>query len=808
MLWLEIRSCGRRENTPKESGKPVLRYLTGRGEQTNEARASCLKGRARPHESRFDALESTTIRDCHPTQFQPSGTPGISFSISPSQHRPFHLSRYRRQQICPLLCRIKRTFPFASPLMSSPPRFFRDSSPAGAPGRKRSQFTYRHLSQLASSSSTCPLRVIGHIDLDCFYAQVEMVRLGIPEDKPLAVQQWYLASASHIIWTVELMSVSRQGLIAVNYPARAFGIGRHCTVTEARQLCPDLIAQHVATWREGDENFAYRPDAAEHIATDKVSLDPYRLECRRILAVIKDHLPPHLQKVEKASIDEVFVDLSAHVYEILLERFPELASAAPYDDPSEQLPMPPVSALDWQADALVDLDSEKAELDDPDWDDVAIIIGSEIVRNIRAAIKEKLHYTCSAGVARNKLLSKLGSAHKKPNQQTVIRNRAVQHFLSEFKFTKIRNLGGKLGEEISRVFNTELVSELLSVSAEQLKSRLADDTGVWVYNTIRGIDTSEVNPRTQIKSMLSAKSFRPSIDSPEQATKWLRIFAADIFSRLVEEGVLENKRRPKSANLYFRQGAAGGGQTRSRQMPIPQGKPIDEEMLFEIAKTLLGQIAQEGRVWPCSNLSLSIAGFEHGMTGNMGIGAFLVKGPEAQALKVTPRSAFEPGGAGDTVQPPEKRRRTDEGGSDIQRFLTKRETNPKPDAGLGFEVAAPRGGASSRGEHMPGVTVRPSEPTPPSEVDDANHHQAPVAAHVCSRCHAGFTSPEESQEHQDWHFAKDLHEQERVGLALVNREPAAASSSHTGTVRSAAAPPKRAGRPKKTERGQSKLNFG
>ncbi|KAK1830274.1 hypothetical protein QBC39DRAFT_116476 [Podospora conica] len=671
--------------------------------------------------------------------------------------------------------------------MSSLPRFFRESSPAGAPGRKRSQFTYRHLSQLASSSPTCPLRVIGHIDLDCFYAQVEMVRLGIPEDKPLAVQQW-------------------QGLIAVNYPARAFGIGRHCTVTEARQLCPDLIAQHVATWREGDENFAYRPDAAEHIATDKVSLDPYRLECRKILAVIKDHLPPQLQKVEKASIDEVFVDLSANVYEILLERFPELATLPPYDDPAEHLPMPPVSALDWQADALVDLDSEHAELDDPDWDDVAILIGSEIVRNIRAAIKEKLHYTCSAGVAKNKLLSKLGSAYKKPNQQTVIRNRAVQHFLSDFKFTKIRNLGGKLGEEISRVFNTELVSELLSVSVEQLKSRLGDDTGVWVYNTIRGIDTSEVNPRTQIKSMLSAKSFRPSIGSAEQATKWLRIFAADIFSRLVEEGVLENKRRPKSANLHFRQGAAGGGQTRSRQMPIPQGKTIDEDMLFEIAKTLLSQIAQEGRVWPCSNLSLSISGFEDGITGNMGIGAFLVKGPEAQVSNITPRSALEPGGAGDTVQPPEKRRRTDEGG--IQRFFTKKQLNPPPYAGLGSDVAPPRGWGSSGSEHTPGVAVRPSGPAFPSKVDDANHDQAPVAAHICSRCHAGFASPEESQEHQDWHFAKDLHEQERVNLGLVSREPAAASSSHTGTMRSAAAPPKRGGRPKKTERGQSKLKFG
>jgi DNA polymerase eta len=55
---------------------------------------------------------------------------------------------------------------------------------------RRSRFTYRQLAQLATYSTTTPLRVIAHIDLDAFYAQCEMIRLGIPEDKPLAVQQW------------------------------------------------------------------------------------------------------------------------------------------------------------------------------------------------------------------------------------------------------------------------------------------------------------------------------------------------------------------------------------------------------------------------------------------------------------------------------------------------------------------------------------------------------------------------------------------------------------------------------------------
>lgn len=65
---------------------------------------------------------------------------------------------------------------------------FLASSPISAGRRRKSRFTYKHLAQLALSSTTCPLRVIAHIDLDAFYAQCEGVRLGIPEEQPLAVQ--------------------------------------------------------------------------------------------------------------------------------------------------------------------------------------------------------------------------------------------------------------------------------------------------------------------------------------------------------------------------------------------------------------------------------------------------------------------------------------------------------------------------------------------------------------------------------------------------------------------------------------------
>lgn len=88
-------------------------------------------------------------------------------------------------------------------------------------------------------------------DVDAAYAQFEMSRLKIPKDKPVAVQQW-------------------QGLIAVNYPARKFGISRHETVTEAKKKCPDLIAIHVATYKDGEEEAGYWPDAVHE--THKVRL--------------------------------------------------------------------------------------------------------------------------------------------------------------------------------------------------------------------------------------------------------------------------------------------------------------------------------------------------------------------------------------------------------------------------------------------------------------------------------------------------------------------------------------------------------
>lgn len=714
------------------------------------------------------------------------------------------------------------------------------SSPFSASSlrRRKSKFTFKHLTQLSLSSPTCPLRVVAHIDLDAFYAQCEQIRLNIPEDQPLAVQQW-------------------SGLIAINYPARAFGINRFHPLSEAYKLCPNLIAQHVATWKEGEDKWEYREDAFKNMDSMKVALDPYRMESKKILALIKENLPPApVQRVEKASIDEVFLDLSAQVHRILLERYPELSGPPPYDDPTENLPRPPTTALDWNTDALVDLDETETEDDDPDWDDICILIGSEIVRSIRAAIREKLRYTCSGGVARNKMLAKLGSGHKKPNQQTVIRNRAVQQFLSGFKFTKIRSLGGKLGDEIVSKFSCDTVRELLEISLEQLK-RLGDDTGSWLYNIIRGEDYSEVNLRTQIKSMLSAKSFRPSINTFEQAVRWLRIFAADIYSRCVEEGVLENRRRPKTINLHHRQGA----QTRSRQAPIPLGKVLTEGTLFELAKNLLAQVVADGRAWPCANLSLSVGGFEDGVTGNKGIGGFLVRGEEAKALIANEKESTDVEMRHELVgedRPLEKRRKLDNGGIKKFFFFSRDESKgeedqdeeqehgqeQKQEEGPGLNsspsgnlVASPaHHSRSEKVQHDSGgillsetvppdirssdptlpppsaqpqtITPTSDEPRPPIPIPTVRELSTPADTYLCPRCHASL--PLSSQpEHDDWHFAKTLADELRAQEREAARPPSAESPALRANRGRGRPPGSLSGvRSGVVEKGQRRLAFG
>lgn len=121
---------------------------------------------------------------------------------------------------------------------------------------------------------------------------MEQKRLGIPREVPVAVQQW-------------------QGLIAINYAARARGITRHMRVQEAMARCPELQCVHVQTigapwaapckpsleeiWAGAMNRVAHGAGGTEEDTKDrakqKACLERYRRACWEILAVLHKEAP-------------------------------------------------------------------------------------------------------------------------------------------------------------------------------------------------------------------------------------------------------------------------------------------------------------------------------------------------------------------------------------------------------------------------------------------------------------------------------------------------------------------------------------
>nr|XP_004575706.2 DNA polymerase iota isoform X1 [Maylandia zebra] len=65
-------------------------------------------------------------------------------------------------------------------------------------------------------------KVILHFDLDCFYAQVEMIRNPALREVPLGIQQKYI-------------------IVTCNYVARERGVNKLMSVTDAKEKCPELV---------------------------------------------------------------------------------------------------------------------------------------------------------------------------------------------------------------------------------------------------------------------------------------------------------------------------------------------------------------------------------------------------------------------------------------------------------------------------------------------------------------------------------------------------------------------------------------
>lgn len=433
-------------------------------------------------------------------------------------------------------------------------------------------------------------RCVAHVDLDCFYAQVEQVRLDISGDIPLAVQQW-------------------NGLLAINYAARKFGISRMETPAEAKIKCPELMLVHVPTYGQGDTEYKYNKNP--NFATHKASLAPYRDASNKIFDIFRSFT----HKVQKGGTDEAFIDLTDLVNERILKDCRATGNFSPET----------LSPLDWKGwGHVIEASREGSDLEITDqveqpeyttdfatryWRSRQLLAGAKIASRIRATVFSLLGYTCGAGIAHNKHMAKLCSAQNKPNQQSILLEEATLPFLKNFPVTKIRFMAGKLGHRTAHHFG-ETCGELWKYSLKDFQDVLGRKDGAFVFDICRGINHKPVKPVQPMKSLMSGKSLIPPCTDMETLKNWLNVLGTELVFRL--QDAAEDSRWPKSLAIGIYSPNSGYLQ-RVGLIPSHSSLQVDPNLLASRAFDLC-QGFSDDELFPCKFLCLSAIGLEDSIT--------------------------------------------------------------------------------------------------------------------------------------------------------------------------------------------------
>ncbi|TWI97094.1 DNA polymerase-4 [Mucilaginibacter frigoritolerans] len=159
-------------------------------------------------------------------------------------------------------------------------------------------------------------------------------------------------------------------------------------------------------------------------------------------------------------------------------------------------------------------------------------IGSaiEIAQQIKQAIKDELQLTASAGVSINKFVAKIASDINKPDGLKFIGPSAIEAFMEKLpveKFfgvgkvtaQKMKNMGIHTGYDLKQLTEDELV-------------KYFGKAGRFYYQIVRGIDSREVQPHRETKSLAAEDTFAYDLTTIEEMDAELDKIAQTVCNRL------------------------------------------------------------------------------------------------------------------------------------------------------------------------------------------------------------------------------------------------------------------------------------
>ncbi|NXO22160.1 POLK polymerase, partial [Cisticola juncidis] len=393
------------------------------------------------------------------------------------------------------------------------------------------------LEQSRNLSST-----IVHIDMDAFYAAVEMRDNPELKEKPIAVGSMSMLSTS-------------------NYHARRFGVRAAMPGFIAKRLCPHLTIVPLNFKKYGKVSKEVREILAEYDPNFMpMGLDEAYLN-------ITEHLEERMNWPEErrrfffntestTGIDKDGVNMSAKFNKDEVSSSPVLFedNTPPMDDDLQQRGLSVENSIVFGTSA------------------------EEVVKEIRVRIEQKTRLTASAGIAPNTMLAKMCSDRNKPNGQYRIspERAAVLDFLKDLPIRKVPGIG-KVTEKMLKALGIVTCSELYQQRA--LLSLLFSEISWRNFLDISlGLGSTHLEKDGERKSMSTERTFS-EINAAEDQYSLCRELCRDLAQDLQKEGLKGRTVTLKLKNVNF--------EVKTRASTVLSSVSTEEE-IFAVAKDLLG----------------------------------------------------------------------------------------------------------------------------------------------------------------------------------------------------------------------------
>ncbi|XP_014487412.1 PREDICTED: DNA polymerase iota [Dinoponera quadriceps] len=419
-------------------------------------------------------------------------------------------------------------------------------------------------------------RTIIHLDVDCFYAQVEMLRHPEFEGKPLGVQQ-------------------KNIVVTSNYLAREYGVKKCMQVQEALRLCPGLVLVN------GEDLTNYR-----HYST-------------KISEILHQFTP----LVERLGFDDNFLDVTLVVEKHL----------KPQND--SELDMSSSSVDEELKESVVKIFGPSEE-ECPCGCHVRLMIASKLAAEIRSRIFQELHLTCSAGIAHNKLLAKLAGSLNKPNQQTLVFPCGGPMLLSAMgSVSKIPGVGQKTTEFLLSN-NIRTVDDLRRIPLENLELKIGVDLARKLKDNAEGIDETAVKPSGKKQSIGLEDGFK-SVSLVAEVESRLGGLLRRLTEMAMEDGRIPVGMKVTVRKHDLNKPTSGKRESRQCALPkhlLPSTKNgvYDHSKMLALAMKLFHRAVDVSKPFHLTLLGVAFTKFEEQSFGKSSITSFLRKQVAVQSV--------------------------------------------------------------------------------------------------------------------------------------------------------------------------------